>query len=103
MLIHAATVPDDRKEAWELLPEELREAARLAGGIVGVGELAECLAYNTPEAFEADVTLHRNPPSWFEPGLYGFRFANLKPLPFRRYPGWMRFFPVRDEAPRRRH
>jgi hypothetical protein len=33
--------------------------------------------------------------------LYGFVFANLEVLPFRRYPGWMRFFPVGDEAPTR--
>jgi hypothetical protein len=102
VLIHAATVPDDRSEAWDQVPDELREASRLTGGIVGVGELTECKAYRTAEEFADDEPRHRNAPSWFESVMYGFRFTDLKPLPFRRYPGWMRFFPVRDEPPRRR-
>ena len=28
--------------------------------------------------------------------LYGFAFANAVVLPFRRCPGWMRFFPIRE-------
>ena len=32
--------------------------------------------------------------------LYGFIFANPRVLPFRPYPGWMRFFPVEPEFPR---
>ncbi len=101
VLIHAATVPDERPEAWALVPEELREAAELAGGIVGAADLTGCVAYRTAEAFAADTACHRNDPSWFRgPALYGFRFANAVVLPFRRYPGWMRFFPVTDGDPR---
>ena len=45
---------------------------------------------------------HRNDPTWFRPpALYGFVFADLTPLPFRAYPGWMRFFPVGDQLPAR--
>ena len=98
ILIHAARISDERAEAWERVPEELREAARQVGGIVGAGELTGCLAYRTQEAFMEDQAHHLNDPAWFRPPvLYGFVFSNLKPLPFRRYPGWMRFFPV-DEA-----
>jgi hypothetical protein len=101
VLIHAATVPDERPEAWQLVPEELREEARQGGGIIGAAELTDCLAYRTAEAFAADCARHRNDPSWFEgPVLYGFRFVNAVVLPFRRYPGWMRFFEVKDADPR---
>jgi ASCH domain len=101
ILIHAARVPDERPEVWALVPEELREAAQLLGGIVGEGELTGCLPYRTLEAFTADQARHLNDPAWFVPRkLYGFIFANLSPLPFRRYPGWMRFFPVDDVMPR---
>src|SRR5262245_61084756 len=97
VLIHAARVPDPRPEAWGLVPPELTEAAQLAGGIVGAGDLTDCVTYRTPAAFAADHALHRNAAAWFEgPALYGFRFANLTPLPFRPCPGWMRFFPVED-------
>jgi ASCH domain len=102
VLIHAARVPDLRKEAWSLLPAELTEAAQLLGGIVGAGELTDCIPYRSLEAFAADRSRHWNDPSWFHgPVLYGFRFAELTALPFRAYPGWMRFFPVRDELPSR--
>jgi hypothetical protein len=99
VLIHASGAPDERPEGWALLPEELREAARLSGGIVGAAELTACLAYHTAEAFAADRDRHRNDPGWFQgPVLYGFVFDNAIVLPFRPCPGWMRFFPVREEA-----
>jgi hypothetical protein len=99
VLIHAARVPDPRPEAWARVPPELREAARLAGGILGAGDLTGCLTYRNVEAFLADAARHLNDPSWFRPpALYGFTFANLMPLPFRRYPGYVRFFPV-EEGP----
>jgi hypothetical protein len=103
VLIHASSVPDERPEVWKRVPDDLQEAARLLGGIVGAGELTGCLAYRTLEAFTADRDRHLNDPSWFvEPVLYGFTFANLTTVPFRPYPGWMRFFPVTDEKPKRR-
>ncbi len=102
VLIHAARVPDLREEAWSFLPAEWKEAAQLLGGIVGAGELMDCVPYRSLEAFTADQSRHLNDPSWFHgPVLYGFHFAKLTALPFRAYPGWMRFFPVRNELPRR--
>jgi hypothetical protein len=94
ILIHAARVPDERAEAWAHVPQEWRETAQLLGGVVGVGELIDCKKYQTVEEFQADQLHHRNDPSWFESPLYGFVFAQLTVVPFRRYPGWMRFFPV---------
>jgi len=95
MLIHAAREPDHRPEAWAKLPLELHAAARLVGGIVGEGELTECVTYDSREAFAADRERHLNDPAWFAPPkMYGFRFAAAKTTPFRRYPGWMRFFEV---------
>lgn len=103
VLIHAASVPDERPQAWVRVPEELREEARrLNRGIVGAGQLIGCIAYRTAEEFGADRDQHWNDPDWFAgPVLYGFTFAELEALPFRPYPGWMRFFPVREDAPRR--
>ncbi len=97
ILIHAARVPDERPEAWAHVPPQLREAAQLLGGIIGAGDLIECCTYRTLETFQADQAHHLNDPSWFQPMLYGFRFVNLIVLPFRRYPGWMRFFEVTEE------
>ncbi|HXG11428.1 MAG TPA: (5-formylfuran-3-yl)methyl phosphate synthase [Gemmataceae bacterium] len=95
ILIHAARVPDERPEAWNLVPSHLHEAAQLRGGIVGAGDLIGCKRYANRETFAADQAAHLNKPSWFDgPVLYGFTFANLTVLPFRPCPGWMRFFPV---------
>lgn len=103
ILIHAAKIDDRRKEAWRLVPKELLHATRLVGGIVGAGELTGCIAYRDREAFAADQALHRNEPSWFAPPvLYGFTFEALTVLPFRHYPGWVRFFRVESEKPERR-
>jgi hypothetical protein len=97
VLIHASRIPDPRPEAWARVPPELHEAARLGGGILGAGDLTGCLAYRSLEAFVADAARHLNDPSWFRtPVLYGFTFSNVTPLPFRRYPGYVRFFPVEE-------
>jgi hypothetical protein len=98
VLIHAARIPDNRPEAWRHVPRELREQAEVVQGIIGSAEIVDCLVYRSPEAFVADAALHLNDAAWFQPPvLYGFRFTDPKPLPFRKYLGWMRFFPV-DEA-----
>jgi hypothetical protein len=103
VLIHASSVPDERVEVWDRVPPELQEAAHLHGGIVGAGELTGCLEYHTLEEFTADQARHLNDPAWFSgPVLYGFTFANVEEVPFRAYPGWMRFFPVDDRAPRQK-
>jgi hypothetical protein len=101
ILIHAARVPDERPEGWALVSPELRETARLGGGIIGAGTLVDCKSYTSAESFGADCSGHRNDPSWFEPPvLYGFVFEDLAELPFRRYPGWVRIFEVHAELPR---
>jgi hypothetical protein len=99
ILIHAARVPDPRPEAWGHLPPDLRaEAEKLIGGIIGAATLTDCVTYSTPETFAADRLLHLNDPTWFKPPvLYGFKFTEMEATPFRRLPGWMRFFPVPAE------
>jgi hypothetical protein len=99
ILIHAARVPDDRPEAWAHVPTNLAKEARQVGGIIGVGQLTACVTYRTLETFRADQLRHLNEPSWFQgPVLYGFTFGQLRPLPFRPYSGWMRFFPVSEDG-----
>jgi len=103
VLIHAARLPDPRPEAWARLPAELADISRLSSGIIGAGDLLDCRAYQSADLFSADQGEHWNDPAWFQPpAMYGFVFANLQPLPFRQFPGWMRFFPV-DEARLPRH
>ncbi len=95
ILIHASRVPDERPEAWAHVSPQIQALAGVRGGILGVAELAQCIPYRTAEAFAADRDLHLNAPEWFQPPvLYGFRFQDAAVLPFRSYPGWMRFFPV---------
>src|SRR5262245_57009885 len=73
VLIHAAAAPDERPEAWALVPAELRDTAQLLGGIIGAGELTGCVAYRSREAFGADQAKHLNDPAWFRGALlYGF-------------------------------
>jgi hypothetical protein len=98
VLIHAASTPDPRPAVWELVADELQEEAALCGGIVGVADLTACIKYRTRAAFAADQEKHLNDPSWFDGKvLYGFHFANARPVPFRRCPGWFRFFEVKEE------
>jgi hypothetical protein len=100
VLIHAASVSDERPEAWKHVPPELLETAHLLGGILGAGDLTGCRCYDSIQAFTTDQALHLNDPDWFKPPrLFGFVFANLAPLPFRTYPGWMRFFKIDEELP----
>ena len=96
ILIHAARVSDSRPEAWAKVPKELQEAAQLAGGIIGEADLIGCKIYRSVDAFAAEQALHLNDPAWFEPpSLYGFTFTRATQLPFRRCPGWFRFFTVK--------
>lgn len=100
VLIHAAKLADDRPEAWAQLTAELKDAAALRGGIVGVGEIAECRRYETPAAFAADAGLHLNAPDWFlPPRLYGFVFRDARPVSFYPYTGQTMFFAVDKESP----
>lgn len=98
VLIHAARIPDGRERGWSLVPTRLRAEAQVVGGIIGAADLTDCLTYRNSADFAADQERHRNDPAWFEPPiLYGFHFANMTPIPFRPFPGWMRFFPVADK------
>lgn len=101
VLIHAAKRPDDRPEAWTRLPKHLYQEAQLSGGILGAAEIVGCRPYKSLEAFLQDQSQHLNDPGWYEEGLYSFTFSNPKVLPFRKYPGWVRFFKVEpgQEAP----
>lgn len=93
--IHAARVPDDRDEGWQLITDELKPLTELRGGIIGAAELTECLMYRTPQGFTADVPLHRNDPAWFEaPRMYGFRFRKPQQVPFFACRGQVKFFTV---------
>jgi len=102
VLIHAARIPDPRPQAWAHIdPPELKAVAELAGGIIGAADLTGCVDYRSQAAFAADQTKHLNDPTWFKPPvLYGFTFAAMEVLPFRRLPGWMRFFPVPAPEPK---
>src|SRR6266851_1881913 len=66
VLIHAARVPDERPEAWSRVPESLREAAKLGGGIIGTSELTGCVAYRSVQAFARDQERHLNELAWFQ-------------------------------------
>lgn len=97
ILIHASKIVDDRPEGWKHVTEELRDVSQLRGGILGSAYLTGCICYRTAKAFVQDQRLHLNEADWFEgPRMYGFTFTRATPLPFRKYPGWMRFFPVED-------
>lgn len=98
VLIHAAKIADDRPEAWKHVPPELHGTAQLRGGILGSAFLTGCLSYRSSRTFTIDQRLHLNEPDWFEsPMMYGFAFTRAAPLPFRKFPGWLRFFPVQGE------
>lgn len=95
ILIHASRIPDERPEAWAHVPDALKPLADYRGGIIGVAELTTCVAYRTADAFVAARLQHLNEPDWYKPPvLYGFGFRDAKVLPYRRYTGWMKFFPV---------
>ncbi len=96
LLIHASKVSDPRPEGWAwLTTPELKAAAELTGGVIGVGELVGCVQYPTKAAFEADRGRHLNPPDWFaDGGLYGLAFRDLRPVLFFPCLGNTFFFPV---------
>jgi hypothetical protein len=97
VLIHAARIPDARTEAWQWVTDDMRPLTELGGGIIGEAELLTCVAYPDRVRFEADQERHLNDPAWFQArGLYGFVFAKAAALPFRPWPGNVRFFTVEE-------
>jgi hypothetical protein len=102
ILIHAARISDERPEAWKHVATDLMQSAQLLGGIIGEADLTGCLAYRSTELFSRDQEHHLNEPEWFDgPIMYGFTFASAATLPFRKYPGWMRFFAVEEARQKR--
>ena len=98
VLIHAGRTPDAREDTWAHIPSGLGGFAQLQGGIVGEAQLVDCRAYTSRDAFARDQPLHFNDPTWFAgPVMYGFVFAQARPLPFRRLPGSLYFFEVLDD------
>ena len=100
VLIHAAKIVDERPEAWSrITTPELKELATLRGGIIGIGDIAECRRYDTPAAFAADAELHLNAPDWFlPPRLHGFVFRDTRAVTFYPYTGQTMFFKVEGLA-----
>ncbi len=97
ILIHAAREPDHRPEAWRQVPEEWLPLSQLRGGLIGSVELTDCVTYSDLSAFLTDRHRHLNEPDWFEPPLlYGFALKSPRIEPFRRYPGWFRFFRIKE-------
>ena len=96
VFLHAAKVPDPRPHGWTFVASpDVTRGAELAGGIVAVAELVDCVTYPDAEAFAADAARHRNLTEWFRPPrLYGFVFAGIRPMPFHPVSGNTFFFPV---------
>lgn len=95
ILIHAGKIPDERPEGWErITTPELKLAAELRGGIVGVANLVACKGYASARTFAADANLHLNDPSWFAPRLNGFVFRDIRALDFYPFIGQTLFFRV---------
>ena len=96
VLLHAAKVPDLRPEGWAAIDTpDLKALSELQGGIFGVADLADCIRYDTAEAFAADAPRHLNAPDWFrQPRLYGFVFEKVRILPFVPWTGNTFFFAV---------
>ena len=79
----------------------MREIAPPCGavstGVIGSVDLVGCLTYPSKGVFAADAPRHLNDPDWFqEPQLYGFQLERPRMLPFRKVPGWFRFFKVKE-------
>lgn len=96
VLIHTGRSADVRPEGWQhITTPELQALAKLSGGILGLAHVVACRTYESAAEFAADALLHRNAPTWFAPPrLFGFEFANPRPLPFRSQSGKLFFFPV---------
>ena len=79
----------------------MRECAELRGGLLGKAELVRCRSYRSPEEFLRDLSLHWNPPEWYEPPvMHGFEFAHAQRIDFEAVRGDLYFFEVdKEHAP----
>ena len=109
--IHASKTIDKERLAEEskwlakydlVLPDDLDR-----GGIVGIATLADCTPRTVPSLRRQvynELRRKRPPPGtaprpdseWFK-ASYGFILRDARPLPFKRYPGQLRFFNVPDD------
>ena len=93
--------PGRRPEVWRRLPAELREFAKLRGGIVGEATLTDCISYRDRATFAADREWHLNDPAWFDEDRdVRVPLRRHPPLPFLPYFGSLYFFEV--DCPGRR-
>jgi ASCH domain len=96
--VHASKTPDPRPEAWAWLPDPLKPAAAIVGGLIGTVEITGCVPYSDVATFRTDRFLHFNDAAWFKPPMmYGFLLAHAKPVAFRPIIGNIKFFPVGPE------
>lgn len=99
VLIHAASRPDERPEAWKWVTEEVKPFTQLHRGIIGEAILSGCVIYREKSVFHADQLRHWNDPEWFQsPQMYGFEFTQPKVLSFRACRGYVRFFHIEESA-----
>jgi uncharacterized protein (UPF0264 family) len=95
VLIHAARLPDMRREAWAHVTPGVEATALLRGGIIGAADLVDCMTYSSRTAFNRQRGEHLNEPGWFTHApLFGFVFRDATLLPFQRCAGALHFFPV---------
>ena len=96
ILIHASKSVDDRPEGWNwVTTPELQAATEFRGGIIGIGELSDCVCYSTATSFVADYGRHLNATDWYvESGLFGLTFRQLRPVTFVPCRGNTFFFRV---------
>jgi hypothetical protein len=101
ILIHASRQVDQRREGWNRLPPEAGVTVERLGGVIGMVEITDCLAYRSKHAFQSDCSRHLNEPDWYqERGLYGFVLAKPRLVPFIELPGWVKFFSVKVDEKR---
>jgi uncharacterized protein (UPF0264 family) len=100
VLIHTGRVSDDRPMAWAHVTPEIAATAKFRGGVIGEAKLVRCNTYLSRASFARDRAAHLNESGWFqEPAMYGFVFAQARPLPFRRCAGSLYFFELPGMAP----
>jgi len=95
ILIHASSQEDERVEGWKRVPDYAAKLSQLRGGVIGAASLVDSVTYRDRRDFARDKNRHLNRPEWFqEPALYGFVLECAIQLPFRKLPGWVKFFEV---------
>lgn len=99
VLIHAAKVDDDRPEAWQWVDSPaVADLCQMTGGLLGIANLRGCHIYRDQAGFDRDRPRHLNEPAWFTSPMYGFEFADARPIPFVPYKGQTLFFAVKGFA-----